>query len=189
MSQIAGLYNSPILAYDAHVSTALARFLQRQLDARGMTADQFAKKHHLNSSGLYQLLRGERTYVQDRTLERLAVALGMTLAEMVTDMGMGGLSELRPDQVEVLTLYEQVPTDHRTAAKAMLGGLRDPAAANTSDRDTANSSGSRVSGRQRTHTPPLQSQNRGVLVGLAAAILPAIWPFVPRRSELAAVSA
>lgn len=137
------------------MSTALARFLQRQLDARGMTADLFAKKHGLNSSGLYQLLRGERTYVQDRTMERLAAALGMTLAEMVTAMATDG-SPADPDEAEWVALMRQVPAEKLPAAKDMLRGL---AIQPTSQRTA---SGRRDAAAQRQREPLRQlRQTRG----------------------------
>lgn len=104
------------------MSSALVRFLQRQLDARGVTADQFAKQHKLNSSGLYQLLRGERIYVQDRTLERIAAALDMSLAEMIAAMNHPG-AEVDPDEAEWMSMIRRVPVEKRPAARDMLLGL------------------------------------------------------------------
>lgn len=187
------------MAYDARVSTALARFLQRQLDARGVTADQFAKEHGLNSSGLYQLLRGERTYVQDRTLERLATALGMTLAQMVSAMAHTG-SEIDPDEAEWVALIRQVPVEKRSAARDMLLGLairpssqrttngRRDAIANGRTGGDGNHEGAR---RKRGHSGSIDSLPKTLrsLVAFCARVFApsnAAYPSLPNPVTLAA---
>ena len=104
------------------MSTALSLFLSRQLDAMGLTAEQFARKAGLNASGIYQIVRGERIYVQDRTLDKIAAALNMTPAEMALAMGKAAATE-DPDEAEILALFRDVPTEKRSAAKDVLRGL------------------------------------------------------------------
>lgn len=103
------------------MSRALALFLRRQLEERGETAEQFGKRIGLNSSGIYQILREQRQYVQDRTLDKIAEGLGMTPAEMAVAIGKGTPQD-DPEESEVLALWRQLHPDRKPAAREILQG-------------------------------------------------------------------
>lgn len=86
---------------------AVARFVEAWAQQRGETLQQFADRAGLNASGLYQMARGERQYLHDTTLTKLAEGMRMSSAELLTAVGRGA-ADSDPDEVEFLALKRQI---------------------------------------------------------------------------------
>lgn len=119
------------------MTDALRAFLRRQLDLRDESVPQFANRTGLNASGLYQILRGQRQYVADSTLDKIAKAFNMTPAEMASAMGRGG--ELTPEETSLLAAYRDAEPDKRPMAVTFLASLRRRTTANSPIYPTAKS--------------------------------------------------
>lgn len=104
------------------MTNRLGPLLQRLLDERGETAQHFAERNDLNGSGIYQIIRGERQYVTDRTLDKIATGLNMSRAELAAAMD-GGHSELAADEIELLASYRSMPAEKRPTVKEIINAL------------------------------------------------------------------
>jgi transcriptional regulator with XRE-family HTH domain len=100
----------------------LGRYVQQQIDAQKISVKQFAARGGLGLSHAYQILRDERQQLTPATLEGVARGLRITLPELFVALGKG-TSELAPEELQVLSLYRQVPQERRPAATDMLRGL------------------------------------------------------------------
>jgi len=131
--------------YIHSVHSPLARFVRRQIDLRRETVKEYALRAGLNPSGIAQLLRGERDWVQSETLAKIAAAAGMTEAEMFQAMAS---EEPNPAKQETIDLALAVPDENRATANALLRALIEPVTANSAQHTPANAPKRRV--RTRT---------------------------------------
>jgi transcriptional regulator with XRE-family HTH domain len=106
------------------MATNLSRFLRQQLDLQQLTEREFAARSGLGLSHVYQILRGERKHTRGDTLDKVAIGLHMTPAEMANAMGRGSLlDDLDP---EIAALVRQVQIEDQPTLKSMLRGLVSP---------------------------------------------------------------
>lgn len=103
--------------------TSLSQFIRQQLLAQQLSERDYALRSGVGLSHIYQILRGERKHVRSDTLDKLAIGLNMTPAEMAVAMGRSAATDVDPDEAEALALFRQVPPDMKDAAKGMLRGL------------------------------------------------------------------
>lgn len=64
--------------------TPLALYLERRLQERGETPEEFAERVGINPSGLYKLLRGAYKSPSQASLVKIARGLGMTAGELLS---------------------------------------------------------------------------------------------------------
>lgn len=64
--------------------SALARYLGDVLAERGESPEDFARRIGINFSGFYRFLRGTYRGPQQRTMEKIAAGLGMSVGELLT---------------------------------------------------------------------------------------------------------
>lgn len=103
--------------------TPLGSVLQAELRRRDLSPEEFGQRSGLGTSHVYQIIRGVKVNPRQDTLEKIAAGLDWTLADLAARLG-SGLSELTRDQLDWLTIINQIPTEDHQTAKKILSSLR-----------------------------------------------------------------
>lgn len=137
---------------------AIARFIEAWARERGETLEQFGERSGLNASGLYQMLRGERQYVQAPTLAKIAQAMNMSTAELLTAVG-SGAPGADPDEATLLSYYRDVAPDRRMTVLDLVAALRDRAHPPTPARRRRDARARRYEAEHRKLTRPDEDES------------------------------
>lgn len=101
--------------------SALQHFFDAERLRRGWSMREIANRSRMSLSKAYAIVNGDDN-VEFETFENIATAFAMTPADLAIAIGKGS-PEHSPDEVEMLAIYRQVPTDQRPFVQAALRGL------------------------------------------------------------------
>lgn len=88
---------------------ALQRYFDAERQRRGWSVREVADRSHISLSKAYAIIKGDDN-VETETFENIAVAFGMTPAELFAALGKGTADE-HPQRITVQALLRDVPDD------------------------------------------------------------------------------
>lgn len=97
-------------------TTRLGALLERELHIRGQSPESFAKRVGMSTSHTYQIIRGERTNLTEKTMRKIAAGLGMTVGELYAEIGEPSpVASSDPQLSRVVRLWDHIPDAHRSS--------------------------------------------------------------------------
>lgn len=101
---------------------ALQQYLNAEIDRRGWSVREFARRAKISLSNAYLIVRDGEDNVRRDTFENIASALFMSPAELAVAIGKGAATD-DPKRVLIHAALRQVPDDQLETVELMIRGL------------------------------------------------------------------